>query len=551
MSAQPVLILLIEDNPDDVFLIQRLLAKSLYNHFQVQCVTSLQVGLETLASTPVDAILLDLDLPDSKGINTLVQLQNEVPDIPIVVLTGFDDERQGIEAVHHGAQDYLIKGKTNGDVLVRALTYAIHRKYTEQELRKHRDHLEELVEARTAELVKMNEQLQCEVAERKQVEEAEREQRMLAEALRDTANALNNSLNLTEVLERILVNIEHVVPHDAAEIVLIEDGTAYVARSRTTLEPAGGEAESASHRTDVHIIPHLDYMTRTRQPLIISDLGDYPESIRSMLRGPEWRSYAGVPIYSQEVVIGFINLNSRMPHFFNPVHADRLQAFAEQAAIAIQNVRHREQQQALAAAQERERLARDLHDAVSQTLFSASVIAESLLRQWERNPEKAHERLSELHQLTRGALAEMRTLLLELRPTALLDVRLGDLLRQLSEAIQSRKRMTIVLNIGDTPDLPPNVKLTLYRIAQEAINNVAKHARASRAEIHLRQQNDQVEMMISDNGRGFDPNAINPNSMGLTIMHERADSIGASLSVTTELGAGTRIQVIWSTITSP
>ncbi len=544
MSANPILILLIEDNPDDVFLIQRLLGKSSHNHFQVQCDTTLRAGLETLAGKAVDAVLLDLDLPDSKGIQTLIQAQEIAPDLPIVVLTGLDDERQGIEAVHRGAQDYLIKGKTSSDVLVRALNYAIHRKQTEQELRKHRDHLEELVEARTAELVEINEQLQCEVAERKQLEEAEREQRMLAEALRDTANALNSSLNLDEVLERILVNIEQVVPHNSAEILLIEGDAAYVARRRRSLDPPA-QVEWRDQRLHVRTTPHLDYMVRTRQPLIISDLGEYPETIRSKLQDQAWRSYAGVPIYSKEGVIGFINLDSLTPHFFNPVHADRLQAFAEQAAIAIQNMRHREQEQALAAAQERERLARDLHDAVSQTLFSASVIAESLLRQWERSPEKARQRLIELHQLTRGALAEMRTLLLELRPTALLDVRLGDLLRQLSEAIQSRRRITITLDIADNPDLPPDVKLTLYRIAQEAINNIAKHSRATRAEIHLRQQGDQIEMLISDNGHGFNPDAVSPTSMGMNIMHERAATIGASLSIITESGTGTQIHVIW------
>jgi PAS domain S-box-containing protein len=381
------------------------------------------------------------------------------------------------------------------------------------------------------------------ISERKRTEAQEREQRLLAEALRDTANALNSTLNLSEVLDRILTNIERVVPHDAAAIMLIEGDNATIVRSRGYPE--------IDHTEDIRLpiahIPYLNHMMETHQPVIIPDMAAYlVEAGVSISDDLYWRSYAGTPIYLKDEIIGFINLDSVTQHFFTTTHADRLQAFAEQAAIAIQNARLYQQEQVLSALQERQRLARELHDAVSQTLFSASVIAEALPRQWDRDPVKTRQRLEQLHLLTRGALAEMRALLLELRPTSLIDGDLKELLQQLSEAIRSRKRISITLNIDDNLDIPSAAKLALYRIAQEGLNNIAKHARATQATLDLHQRNGLTELTITDNGRGFDPDVIAATSLGLGIMRERAEDIGAQLNITTAAGQGTQIQVTWS-----
>ena len=139
----------------------------------------------------------------------------------------------------------------------------------------------------------------------------------------------------------------------------------------------------------------------------------------------------------------------------------------------------------LAASKERQRLARDLHDAVSQTLFSVSIIAEVLPRIYEKDAEQGKAKLEELRQLTRGALAEMRMLLLELRPATLADTSLPDLLRQLSAAVIGRARIQIDVRLEASEEAPPEVAVALYRIAQEALNNVAKHSGAKRAEVQL------------------------------------------------------------------
>src|SRR5690606_6306783 len=173
---------------------------------------------------------------------------------------------------------------------------------------------------------------------------------------------------------------------------------------------------------------------------------------------------------------------------------------ADQAALAIENARLREQVQRSAVAAERNRLARDLHDAVTQTLFSTSLIADVLPRLWDRNQEEGKRRQAELRELTRGALAEMRTLLLELRPAALTEAKLADLLPQLAEAVTGRARLPVTVAVHGEAQLPLEVKLAFYRIAQEALNNVAKHSQAAQAAVELRREASGTTLLIQDNG---------------------------------------------------
>lgn len=195
---------------------------------------------------------------------------------------------------------------------------------------------------------------------------------------------------------------------------------------------------------------------------------------------------------------------------------------------------------------ERTRLARDLHDAVTQTLFSASLIAEVLPELWQIDPEEARKSNEELRQLTRGALAEMRTLLLELRPATLTQARFPDLLKQLSDAVIGRARLPVNLAVEGDYELPPDVKVTFYRIAQESLNNIVKYARATQVEIRIRLNYCNVHLEIHDNGCGFDLAAVKPTSLGMRIMRERAETIHAHFKVASCPGQGTTICVDWN-----
>lgn len=197
-----------------------------------------------------------------------------------------------------------------------------------------------------------------------------------------------------------------------------------------------------------------------------------------------------------------------------------------------------------AVAAERTRLARELHDAVTQTLFSATLIAEVLPELWVKNITEGNRRLEELRQLTRGALAEMRTLLVELRPNALFEVPLPTLLKQLTEALSGRAPIIFQLQCCGARKLPGEVQVSLYRIAQEALNNVVKHATATQAVITLN-LGDPVQMTITDNGTGFDTTTVTADRLGLKIMRERAEAIGAEFSIHSSPGEGTQVVVVW------
>lgn len=396
------------------------------------------------------------------------------------------------------------------------------RKEAEDTLQKAHDDLEMRVKERTA---------------------AEREQRILAEALRETSSILSSTLNLDEVLDRILVAIGRVVPHETTNIILVNGSQAHVVRSR---DQAGkyGISQNPSEVFPLNDFPNLSSMALDQQPMIIRETQNNPFWIQKPKTS--WvRSYLGAPIQRDGKVIGFINLNSATPNFFNALHAERLRAFADQAAIAINNARLYSQAQELATFKERQRLARDLHDAVSQTLWTACLITDVLPTLWKEDPEEGHRNLEKLQRLTRGALAEMRTLLLELRPKGLVEATLGNLLEQLAQALMSRKKLNISVVSEGECQLPPDVQIGFYRLAQESLNNIAKHSRATSAVINLQCQADHVKLVILDNGRGFDQSKIVPESLGINIMRERAETIGATLDISSNPGHGACVTVVW------
>ena len=199
------------------------------------------------------------------------------------------------------------------------------------------------------------------------------------------------------------------------------------------------------------------------------------------------------------------------------------------------------------AQQERSRLARDLHDSVTQALFAATLKTEALTLADESLPDGVFQVAEEVRRLNRGALAQMRTLLLELRGEPLEDVPLGQLLRHLVEAAEGRSSVNVQLTIRGGERLPPTLNAPIYRITQEALNNVTRHAKASTARVDLDVAHGAVHLVVGDDGCGFDPSAQDPSQLGLRSMRERAEEAGARFDLATELGGGTVITVDWQT----
>ncbi len=266
--------------------------------------------------------------------------------------------------------------------------------------------------------------------------------------------------------------------------------------------------------------------------------------LRNALLETGWHSVLSVPLTAHEKMLGVLCLLGDEQRALAPEQASLLAAIGRQTGVAVENARLYAQAEVAAAAAERTRLARDLHDAVSQTLFSASLIADVLPRLYERNPAAARERLEALRRLTRGATAEMRALLWELRPAALEQVGLDELLSQLGRAVAGRSPVEVQLDVAPVP-VPADVKVALYRIAQEALSNVVKHSGAQRVTVAVAADGGTITLSVTDDGRGFAPTEIVPGHFGLGNMRERAASVGARFTLESSPDAGTSICVQW------
>jgi len=371
------------------------------------------------------------------------------------------------------------------------------------------------------------------------------QRRQVAEGLRDILTILNSNRPLDEILDYIAAQAGRLLGTDAVAIYRQQgkDGSLGIQAAwglspddvASVRVPAGQGA--------------VGQAVLKRRPVAISDvlaLSSNDGRLAPAALQHAHRACLAVPMTVKDQVYGGIVLYYPEPRQFSAEEIELAATFGDQAALAVENARLRARAEQAAVTAERSRLARDLHDAVTQTLYSASLIAEVLPRLWERNPDQVRRSLEDLRQLTRGALAEMRTLLLELRPEALTKVALGDLMRQLREAIATRSGVPVTLAMEGECSLPPDVRVALYRIAQEALNNVAKHAAASQATVSLCCQPGNVELRVSDDGRGFDPRDVSPERLGLGIMRERAEAIGARLEIESQVGQGTQVTAVWA-----
>lgn len=397
----------------------------------------------------------------------------------------------------------------------------------------------------------------------------EREHRRdVAEGLRGILSVLNSDKPLDAILDYITLYAGRMLDADAVAIYRLQPETnllniqsshgltdEYLANSTIPLGQ-GATGQAVLQGTPVAITDvanAADVLTQPLSPTTLSLLQAMSKYFRSEL---------SVPLIIKQEIVGTLNLYYARPRQFNQDDIDLAVSFCDQTALAMENARLRERAQEDAIAAERNRIARELHDSVTQTIFSASLIAEVLPTIWTINPVEAQHGLDDLRKLARGALAEMRTLLLELRPIGLGEVGLEDLLKQLSAGVSGRIRADVNVHIQGEAILPTDVKLAFYRIAQEALNNVAKHSGADRVDIEIESISaaprgrkkagssqaifsQSVSVSIRDNGRGFDPGSVIGEHLGLGIMHERASNIHAALSIKSKVGAGTEISLHW------
>lgn len=402
-----------------------------------------------------------------------------------------------------------------------------------------------------AKLAEYAAELEQRVAER--TREIERRQHV-AEGLRDVVTLLNSNQPLDDILDSIVAQAGRLLEPDAVAIYRLDQEAQWL-----TVQSAYGLTREFVDAVQVPVgAGAVGRAVQERQAVTISDV---LLSLKDIEGVDQWNAQQrahisrliaryhavlAVPLIVKGARYGGLSLYYRDPRTFSDDEVDLTATFGDQAALAIENARLRSEAEKAAMAAERSRLARDLHDAVTQTLFSASLIAEVLPRLWDRDPEQGRSRLEELRQLTRGALAEMRTLLLELRPAALTEAPLGDLVRQLTEAMTGRARIPVNYSRNGECAPPPAVQIAFYRITQEALNNIVRHAGAETVDVELHCDANRVALHVTDDGRGFEPESVSSQHLGVSIMRERASAIGADLTIESELGQGTCITVEWT-----
>ena len=377
--------------------------------------------------------------------------------------------------------------------------------------------------------------------------QAEQDRRQVAEGLRDILAVLNSERPLEQILSHVISQAVQLSSADAGVMYALVEESSLVG---VVSEHGMPEAFPTASTFPLQDVPAHKAVLK-REHFLVEDMGELrdPQGENldpiSTVVQRDFRSSMTIPVVVKEEIFGAITLYFRESQRFSRENVQLASSFADQAALAIENAELRSQAEKTAVAEERNRLARDLHDAVTQTLFSASLIAEVLPRIWEKDQEAGRQRLEELRELTRGALAEMRSLLMELRPKAVLEADFDELVEQLRNGFVGRTRIHLEynLNVGGKP--PDDVKVSLYRIIQESLNNIAKHARADLVKLEVEIQETRASLKIEDDGKGFDPSQIPPDSLGLGIMRERAQEINAELKIDSAPGEGTRVSVNW------
>ena len=382
------------------------------------------------------------------------------------------------------------------------------------------------------------------------VEERTQELSMLL----DVSANIASTLDLPLLLEMILEELQQAVTCDGASVWILEgEELRNVAHRGPIPQQVQGQMRLSREQAG-----ELWEAMEGRQPLIIHDvrgdtwmaqafrqaLGEYLDREMAYVR-----TWVGVPLIVQERLIGWLSLHHGEPRAYTHHHAALAQTIANQAATAIQNAQLYGQARRLAALEERQRLARELHDSVSQVLYGIGLgarTAGALLDRAVIAPElrsSLSEPLDYVLSLAEAGLAEMRALIFELRPDSLEREGLVAALSRQAAALRARHRLQVHTDLCEEPPLSFEAKEAFYRIAQEALHNVAKHAKASRVDIQLCRRQGEIVLELADDGVGFDPQGEYSGHMGLNSMRERAAQIGGTLEVQSQAGQGSVVRL--------
>jgi signal transduction histidine kinase/DNA-binding NarL/FixJ family response regulator len=510
VSPSPIRLLLVEDSESDAMLLEHTLAEVSVESFQVAHVERMSEAVRRLASESFDAILLDLSLPDSRGVETVRQADAAAPHLPIVVLTGLDDEEMGMEAVRQGAQDYLVKGHGDGRLVARAIRYARERKQVEEELKSARaealsdkNRLEAVMEALPVGMAILDAQggnIRCNP--------------MFEQVWGSPRPATDSISDYAQYKARWLDTGKPVQPEEWASARAIREGKSFVGQEMQIERFDGTRAfviNSASAVFDAH-------GKVVGSTVAIMDITARVEAEEALKR-----------------------LNETLE-----------QQVAERTAVAT---RRAAQLQVLAAEltqtehRERRRLAQILHDHLQQILYAARLGLGALRH---ANPqEPPAETIDRIDSLLGECIAESRSLTIQLCPPVLHEAGLVAAIEWLGRHMEQTGGLMVDVEVD--PQAEPEseeIRILLFEAARELLFNVVKHAETGRARVTMTPaQNGGVCLIVSDEGAGFpltDPEleTTATSGFGLFSIRERLELLGGRLHVSTSPGQGTQVSIV-------
>jgi PAS domain S-box-containing protein len=600
MTSDPIKVLLVEDNPENVRLIREMLKEANPALAALEDAPSLLAAVERLAKGGIDAVLLDLGLPDSQGISTFVELHNHFPRTPIVVLTGLTDEKLGLQAVREGAQDYLVIGKVNGEWICRAVLYAVERMQAKEALQRSEEQYRLLFEKNLAGVYRtaLDRRItDCNEAFVKVFGFASREE-LLAhpvqefyfdprepEAITARIRADKSLSNVELRLKRkdgspvwVLVN-ENLIEGEAGSQPFIL-GTIIDITPRKEAEQALRQSES-----------HLRAIVETEPECVakVACNGDLLQMNPAGLVMIEAESFAEVngksilPLIAPEHRAAFKALlqgvcsGNRANLEFEIVGLKGTRRWAESYAVPIadetgsscvlavmRDLTERKQgEKALRGLstrllqlqdEERRHIARELHDAIGQNLVGLVTNLTLAHKSAARLKPKARQALSgslEVAEQSLNDLNEMRTLSYLLHPPLLDEDGLASALAWYVKGFAERSGIKIDLKVPPSfGRLPQEIETTLFRVVQESLTNVHRHSKSPKASIRLSRRATEVKLEIADKGQGMPAKALHSGyqnsgqfGVGIMGMSERARQLGGRLEIESSR-RGTTIRVL-------
>jgi signal transduction histidine kinase len=360
-------------------------------------------------------------------------------------------------------------------------------------------------------------------------------------ALYHVTTVASQSLDLNTALEQSLERVLAAMRSNVGAIQLVDE-------TGELLHLAVQQGIPPDVAAQMDAVPSGDslagWVMKHGEPLIVPNIGTDPRVPQAAHKGG-LLSYVGVPMRVGGRTLGVLSMFGEAGLPFNVEEVALLSSVADQVGVVMENTRLRQLAEEAAVMKERDRLARELHDSVTQSLYSLTLFAEAgreLIKAGDLGRVEHH--LARIGETAQQSLKEMRLLVHELRPPVLERDGLVGALHQRLDAVERRAGVEARLLVEELVELPPTVEEGLYRIAQEALNNALKHAAATSVTVHLRTDGGRVELEVIDNGRGFDPKAVSDKGgMGLISMRERAEKLGGSLTVLSVPGEGTRVKV--------